>query len=77
MPARATVTRLQALHKADLMEKIGPLIDELTTSREIVPSDLTQDYGSVVFPDPLSVTEVRMRTECCTYGMIRLPLTCV
>lgn len=41
------------------MEKIGPLIDDLTISKKITPSDLTQDYGSVVFPEPLSVNEVR------------------
>lgn len=45
--------------KDDLMEKIGPLIESVTTSREMVPSDLTQDYGSVVLPDPLTASEVR------------------
>lgn len=46
--------------KGDVMEKILPLIEELTTSRAMVPSDLTQDYASVAFPNPLSVTEVRV-----------------
>lgn len=61
----ATATRgavqqpqLRAMRRGDLMEKIRPLIDELTVAREMEPSDLTQDYGSVVFPDPLTVGEV-------------------
>lgn len=50
---------LKARSKDDLIEKIGPLIESVTTAREMVPSDLTQDYGSVVFPDPLTTSEVR------------------
>lgn len=42
------------------MEKIAPLIEAVAVSKEIVPSDLTQDYGSVAFPEPLSVSEVRV-----------------
>lgn len=49
---------LKARSKDDLMEKIGPLIESVTTAREMVPSDLTQDYGSVVLPDPLTTSEV-------------------
>lgn len=43
------------------MEKIGPLIESVTTSREMIPSDLTQEYGNFVFPGPLTVDEVRSR----------------
>lgn len=56
--ATASAQKL-AMGRGDVMEKIGPLIDELTVAKEIVPSDLTQDYGSVVFPDPLTAGEVR------------------
>lgn len=49
----------KARSKDDLLEKIGPLIESVTTAREMVPSDLTQDYGSVVLPDPLTTIEVR------------------
>lgn len=52
------VTQLRATREGDLMEKIEPLIDAVTTAKEIIPSDLTQDYASVVFPEPLSITEV-------------------
>lgn len=57
---RADSTRLRgkARNKDDLMEKIGPLIESVTMAREMVPSDLTQDYGSVVLPDPLTPNEV-------------------
>lgn len=57
--ATASAQKL-AMGRGDVMEKIGPLIDELTVAKEMVPSDLTQDYGSVVFPDPLTAGEVRL-----------------
>lgn len=58
-----STTRLhgQRCGKGDLMEKIGPLIESVTTSREMIPSDLTQEYGNFVFPGPLTVDEVRSR----------------
>lgn len=62
---------VKARGKDDLMEKIGPLIESVTTSREMVPSDLTQDYGSVVFPDPLTVTEVRSEDHDATTSCLQ------
>lgn len=40
------------------MEKILPLIESVTTAREMVPSDLTRGYDGYVFPGPLTVNEV-------------------
>lgn len=54
--------------KEDLMEKILPLIESVTTSRELIPSDLTREYGNFVFPGPLTANEVRSRVAffpCC------------
>ena len=51
----------RARGRENVMEKIGPLITEVTTSREMVPSDLAKDYGSVVLPDPLSIPEVLLQ----------------
>ncbi|CAN0343333.1 unnamed protein product [Ascophyllum nodosum] len=52
----------RARGRENVMEKIGPLITEVTTSREMMPSDLAKDYGSVVLPDPLSIPEKVNRT---------------
>eukprot|EP00752_Nemacystus_decipiens_P011647 g10339.t2 len=61
---RSAATRLRAAKKSkeDLMEKILPLIESVTTAREIVPSDLTQGYDGYVFPGPLTVNERIART---------------
>lgn len=50
--------RARNRRQEDVMEKIGPLIEEVARSREMIPSDLTKDYGSVILPDPLTVPEV-------------------
>ncbi|CAM9347224.1 unnamed protein product [Laminaria digitata] len=59
-----STTRLhgQRCGKDDLMDKIGPLIESVTTSRELIPSDLTEEYGNFVFPGPLTVNERISRT---------------
>lgn len=66
---RSAATQLRAKKsKEDLMEKILPLIESVTTAREMVPSDLTLGYDGYVFPGPLTVNEVSLRgggaTEC-------------
>lgn len=40
------------------MEKILPLIESVTTAREMVPSDLSLGYQGYEFPGPLTVYEV-------------------
>ncbi|CAM9306133.1 unnamed protein product [Ectocarpus sp. 12 AP-2014] len=62
--SRAVMTQLKANKrgKEDLMEKILPLIESVTTSREMVPSDLTRGYDGFVFPGPLSQSERIGRT---------------
>ncbi len=59
-------TRLGAKKsKEDLMEKILPLIESVTTSRDMVPSDLTRGYDGYVFPGPLTTAEVSIGKRRC------------
>ena len=69
-----STTRLhgQRRGKDDLMEKIGPLIESVTTSRKLIPSDLTREYGNFVFPGPLTVNEVRPRLAWACYLLLAL-----
>lgn len=56
---RSVATQVRARKsKEDLMEKILPLIESVTASREMVPSDLTRGYDGYAFPGPLTPSEV-------------------
>lgn len=71
-----TQLRANKRGKEDLMEKILPLIESVTTSREMVPSDLTRGYDGFVFPGPLSQSEVRMGTAVYYVGVLLAGCQC-
>lgn len=71
-----TQLRANRRGKEDLMEKILPLIESVTTSREMVPSDLTRGYDGFVFPGPLSQSEVKCVYCCVHLGVLQQAAGC-